>query len=238
MGIGMTIKKGLRKMGYDVRYYRPFFVREVLPRGIQTVFDIGANVGEFSADTFTHIPNTLVYAFEPLPDCFAKMEKRFIGNPSFKAWNVALGKETGSVIMQRSSFHPSSSILPMLPLHKKMWPKTAQASEVSVPIQRLDDIALDLPIRGSIMIKMDVQGYEDKVLLGATETLKKTSLLLIETAFVPLYEGQPLFDDIYKIARDAGFSYWGHKEEHFSPLNGERVAEDSIFVRRGPTKKA
>lgn len=232
MNIGMTIKKAIRKFGYDVRYYRAFFESEVLPRDIKTVFDVGANVGEFTHEVFTHIPDASVYAFEPLPDCFEKLKERFAENNRFRAWNIALGAESGETTMQKSSFHPSSSILPMLPLHKKMWPKTAGSSDVPVQIRILDAIARDLPISGNIMIKMDVQGYEDKVLLGATEILKKTSLLLIETAFVPLYEGQPLFDDIYKIAKGAGFSYWGHTEEHFSPIDGSRVSEDSIFVRK------
>jgi len=232
MGIGMRIKKVLRSFGYDIKYYRSFFAHEVLPRNIDMVLDIGANVGEFTEEILRHAPHARVFAFEPLPDCFASLKKRFAQNKNIRVWNVALGDKNGTVAMRRSSFHPSSSLLTMLPVHKKMWPKTAGSSEVTVPISTLDDVMRDIPLNGNVMIKMDVQGYEDKVLLGAKETLKKASLLLIETAFMPLYEGQPLFDDIYKIVHDAGFSYWGHKEEHFSPIDGSRVAEDSIFVRR------
>ncbi len=226
----MRIKKLLRKFGYDVRYYYPFWETVVLPRNITTVLDIGANNGEFSKEIFTHLPNAEVYAFEPLSDCFATMQKALEHNPHFHALNTALGDTTGQTTIQRSSFHPSSSLRTMAALHKTLYPKTAGAKTETIEIARLDDIAKNIQLNGSLMIKLDVQGFEDKVIAGGTETFKKASLILIETSFVELYEGQPLFGDIHDQLRSLGFSYYGAATEHRNPKTGELLYQDSIFV--------
>ncbi|MFN8465859.1 MAG: FkbM family methyltransferase [Caldilineaceae bacterium] len=46
------------------------------------------------------------------------------------------------------------------------------------------------------MVKIDVQGFEDKVLLGGELTIRHASMLIIETSFQVLYEGQALFGDV------------------------------------------
>jgi FkbM family methyltransferase len=227
----MVIKKFLRRFGYDVRYYFPFWETVVLPRDITTVFDIGANNGEFSKEVFSHIPGARVYAFEPLSDCFATMEKALGTNPHFHGFNIALGDTSGTGTIQRSSFHPSSSLRTMAALHKTLYPKTAGAKTETIQIARLDDVAKDISIEGNLMLKLDVQGFEDKVIAGGTETLKHASLVLIETSFVELYEDQPLFGDIHNQLRDLGFSYHGAAAEHRNPQTGELLYQDSIFIR-------
>lgn len=227
----MRIKKWLRKFGYDVRRYYPFWETVVLPRTIATVLDIGANNGEFSKEIFEHLPSAQVYAFEPLSDCFATMQTALQHLPRFHGFNIALGDATGETAMQRSSFHPSSSLRTMAALHKTLYPKTAGAKTETIRIARLDDVAQDLQLHGNVMIKLDVQGFEDKVIAGGAETFKKASLVLIETSFVELYEGQPLFGDIHDQLRSLGFSYYGAAAEHRNPNTGELLYQDSIFTK-------
>lgn len=227
----MQVKKLLRRFGYDVRYYYPFWETVVLPRDITIILDIGANNGEFSKEVFAHIPHAEVYAFEPLSDCFATMQKALGHNPRFHGLNTALGDTTGQTTIQRSSFHPSSSLRTMAALHKTLYPKTAGAETETIRIARLDDIAKDIRLSGNLMIKLDVQGYEDRVIAGGTEIFKKASLVLIETSFVELYEGQPLFGDIHDQLKALGFSYRGAAAEHRNQKTGELLYQDSIFVR-------
>lgn len=227
----MRLKKLLRKFGYDVRRYYPFWETVVLPRDIAVVFDIGANNGEFSKEVFSHLPGAEVYAFEPLSDCFATMEKALGVDPHFHAFNIALGDTNGTGTIQRSSFHPSSSLRTMAALHKTLYPKTAGVQTETIHIARLDDVAKDIPVQGNLMLKLDVQGFEDKVIAGGTETFGRASLILIETSFVELYEDQPLFGDIHDQLRALGFSYHGAAAEHRNPKTGELLYQDSIFIR-------
>ena len=46
---------------------------------ISTVIDIGANVGEFTNIFNELFPLTYIHAFEPIPECFNKLNER-VGN--------------------------------------------------------------------------------------------------------------------------------------------------------------
>lgn len=63
------------------------------------------------------------------------------------------------------------------------------------------------------------------------ELLENADLIIVETTFVELYEEQPLFDVIYDKLRKLGFKYVGNEEQLVSPMNGEVLQADSIFVK-------
>jgi len=54
----------------------------------------------------------------------------------------------------------------------------------------------------------------------------------IETSFQELYEGQPLFSDIYELLTRRGFNYSGSWAELTNPLDGAHLQQDSIFIRK------
>ncbi len=47
-----------------------------------------------------------------------------------------------------------------------------------------------IELEPEILLKLDIQGYEDRVLRGASALLKKTRACLLEGNFDPLYDGQ------------------------------------------------
>ena len=59
------------------------------------------------------------------------------------------------------------------------------------------------------LLKIDVQGFEGHVVAGATETLERTRYCITEVSFKPLYEGAPLFDEIYDAFVGRGFRLAG-----------------------------
>ena len=54
-------------------------------------------------------------------------------------------------------------------------------------------------------MKIDVQGTELDVLAGAAETLCFVDWILLEVAFDPVYEGEPLFAEVDAALRAAGW---------------------------------
>ena len=75
-----------------------------------------------------------------------------------------------------------------------------------------------------------MQGFEDKVIAGGSRFIQNAKVLIIETAYVSLYEKQPLFADIYKQLTELGFSYKGALHQKFDGSGGV-LYEDSLFVR-------
>ena len=227
----MLIKKILRSFGYDIRKYHPLYDTVLKHHNIKTILDIGANDGHWSQEMRTLFPEAQIYAFEPLKDCFERMSKRLAGDACFSGFNVGLGDTDGTTEIERSSFHPSTSMLQMSSLHKELYPKSRDLTPERIALRRLDSFERELTLSPDILIKMDVQGFEDKVIAGGSETIKKARVVIAETAFVSLYENQPLFGEIHDLMRELGFNYCGNCGEHFSSKTGERIYEDSIFVR-------
>jgi len=99
-------------------------------------------------------------------------------------------------------------------------------------MRRLDDVAPDLQIVDNLLIKVDVQGAEDKVIAGGEETFARAAVLILETSFVPLYEGQVLFDAVYDRLRQMGFAYMGTEHIIRHPQTGRVLQCDSLFCRQ------
>jgi len=200
--------------------------------GIRTVIDVGAHIGQFAYAMRDILPEAQIYSFEPLPDCFARLQANLSRHGRFQAFNAALGEKHGEVTLWRSSQSASSSVLPMADLHHRSFPETAQTSAVSVQMHRLDDFAAELTLTPKTLIKIDVQGYEDKVLRGAAELLAHVDVIMLEASFQILYEGQASFHDLYTLLRCAGFEYGGNLAPMLSPVDGTILQCDVIFTRK------
>nr|WP_290224460.1 FkbM family methyltransferase [Trichocoleus desertorum] len=198
---------------------------------IETILDVGANTGQFAKFMHELFPRATLYSFEPLQDCYEELLDQFKDVPEFQAFNVALGDETGTVEMHRSEYSPSSSLLCMNELHKTSFPYSKQESLQKVDIVCLDDMANRLKLRKPMLVKLDVQGYEDKVISGGKNVINQADIVITELSVEQLYDGQPLFDDIYKTMASMGFQYRGNYDQLCSPDDGRVLQVDGIFSR-------
>lgn len=198
---------------------------------IRTVLDIGANTGQFASQFHRLLPDARLYSFEPLEDCYNALLKRMGRVPKFHAFNFALGDTSGQAQMYRNDYTPGSSLLSMEELLKRAFPFTSHATAQRIKIRRLDDIVNELDIVENVLVKIDVQGTEDKVIMGGEQLLSRASVLIVETCFEPLYKGQPLFDNIYEMLRQRGFVYTGNESPERNPENGRILYCDSVFSR-------
>lgn len=96
---------------------------------------------------------------------------------------------------------------------------------------RLDDLVVAENLVDDVLLKLDVQGFEDRVLDGAERVLARSRIVLTEVSFDRLYEDQALFDDIYGRLRDAGFAFHGVLLQLFHPKDGRPLQADAIFQR-------
>lgn len=135
--------------------------------------------------------------------------------------------------MHRNDYSQSSSLLPMAELHKRAFPETRHSTPETVQVKRLDDVVADLRIERPALLKIDVQGFEAKVIAGATETLKLADVIIVETGVEALYEGQALFDDVYRMLYDRGFRYRGNHNQLLSPDDGRVLQADAFFTPAG-----
>jgi FkbM family methyltransferase len=206
--------------------------RWIQSAGIRTIIDVGANTGQFSSAVAALVPDARIYAFEPLPDCFANLSRRLKKRTNFRAFMVALGDRPGESVFWRSSFSESSSLLTMTKLHEDSFPWSAVHTPESVTVRTLDSYLPQLKLDARVFLKLDVQGFEARVLRGAERMLAHVHYVLAEASFYPLYEGQDSFEDIHRFLSDHGFEYKGSMDQLPSPTDGSILEADALFIRK------
>ncbi|MEZ4904860.1 MAG: FkbM family methyltransferase [Spirosomataceae bacterium] len=198
----------------------------------KTILDIGANQGYFAKEMREMFPKAFIHCFEPLPDCFNQLLRNTQKDNLILCYPVGLGNQSEILTMYQNDYSPSSSLLEMTDLHIRNFPQTEHTRPQQVAIQRLDDLLKDTTLQAPILVKIDVQGFEDKVIEGGQLILKQADALLIEMSFVPLYHEQLLFHDIYGLLTDLGFEFRGAYHQLFDDKDGSVLQIDGIFINK------
>lgn len=233
------IDKILRENGYEINRIQTLELKIKAGEfkwlqdfGVETVLDVGANVGLFTEMINKILPQASIYAFEPLRECYEKLNSRTNRIKKLKCFNVALGSENKEMMINKNEFSASSSLLKMGNLHKETFPYTAIESEEKIQVVTFESLINEIQMTGKILLKLDVQGYEIEVLRGMKTVLNNIDLIIAETSFVELYQGQPLFNEVYDYLRNRGFEYSGNFDHMTDPKTGMILQVDAIFTKK------
>jgi len=199
----------------------------------RTVLDVGAAHGGYSLAAVLAFPGASVYAFEPLPDVFRTLSATAAARDGITAFPFALGAAEGRETIHRSGSTGSSSILEMREEHEAHFPGTGTTGEEEIEVRTLDGLvaAGDVKLTPPVLMKIDVQGFEDRVLRGAVETLPKIDALIVELSLEELYEGQRLLPELRRWIEERGFTFRSHFTEGRSQTTDEIVQVDALFTR-------
>jgi FkbM family methyltransferase len=130
------------------------------------LFDVGANVGDWSAAMVQAIPEATVFMFEPSPGCQAEIRRKSI--PKSKLFPCAIGEVAGELPLFVSSETDASASLHArrdTPFGERTYRETA------VPVRTLDEIIESGKIATVDFMKMDIEGHELFALRGAEKSL-------------------------------------------------------------------
>ena len=192
------------------------------------ILDIGANKGQFALATRTHCPRAMIHAFEPLPDAIETFERVFRGDELTRLYPYALAAEEGQVDFHVGSRGDSSSLLPIGEGQKAAYSVT-ETEVISVEVRRLESL-LDLEkLPRPLLMKIDVQGAELKVLEGI-EDFSSIDHIYVELSFVELYTQQALFEDVYDFLAKEGYRLRGIYNPSFTEEFG-MTQVDALFSR-------
>jgi FkbM family methyltransferase len=202
--------------------------------GIDVIFDVGANNGQFGQLLRSLGYRGRIVSFEPLGSVWERLAEAR-SNDSFwtVADRVALGSEDGEIEINVSKMTGSSSVLQMLKIHTEVAPGSEYVSKERVPLKRLDTVGPEyLRDDSRLFIKIDTQGFEAEVLKGATKLLDRTVGLLLELSFIPLYKDQSLYDEMINSVKTMGFDMWAISPGISDPRTGRLLQADATFFRR------
>jgi hypothetical protein len=104
-------------------------------------------------------------------------------------------------------------------------------AQLAVRTGRLDVVLGAVDLEPPVLLKIDVQGGELRVLEGASGLLSGIDTVLVECSFAELYEGQPLADAVVRFLLGHGFAL--HSVGSVSTdRRGRPVQADLVFERR------
>lgn len=180
-------------------------IRRLVGKEDPVILEIGANVGQTTAEFIKAIPKARIYCFEPDPRAAAKFRRAISpAHTNVKLFECAVGDANGSVVFHQSSGEgdrkewDQSGSIRKPKSHIQVWPWVKFQDQIEVPIVRLDDWANEQGITEVDFIWADVQGAEIDLIMGAKQTLQKTRFLYTEYSNDEWYEGQITLGQLYE----------------------------------------
>lgn len=155
------LDKSLRNTGIT-RYQweaREFAISQCYNRRL--CIDIGGNVGLWSCELVDHFENVVI--FEPVEE-FIDCLKKNISKENFQVFQMALGREESLINMIIDRNNSGHSHI-----------DTDTIGSGTIPLKKLDSFNF----KNIDLIKIDVEGFEEEILLGAEHTIKENLPVLV-----------------------------------------------------------
>lgn len=229
----------VQKAIFCFHYYEPedveAFRRFARPGSV--VFDVGANVGQYSLLASKLVGETgHVYAFEPSPDVLVKLQHHLEVN---HADNVLLTRKAVAECNGTASFYPANensnqgvgSLLPAEEYRGKI--RTEESIEVEVVT--LDNFCEEHGIDHIDLLKIDVEGYDLDVLKGAEKILDRSPgiVVLAEVEPMNLVQRGLTHADFVQYMTERGFkAYYANIKGRLIALVDDDASKPNLFFLR------
>jgi FkbM family methyltransferase len=141
---------------------------------LHTVFDVGANEGQTLKWIRFYQPAAKIYSFEPVRSTFDILKSNVVNYPDCVLEKLALGEAKGQ---KKIKIFPASSVLNSL--NEYAMYKGADAIEEVITVDTLDNYCFEKTVDRIDFLKIDTEGYELNVLLGAEKLLAEKRISFI-----------------------------------------------------------
>lgn len=179
-------KRGILNYQNDVISGERFVIKYILKKYVHSdhpiFFDIGAHEGKYSRVLKEEHPNSIIYSFEPNPHA----HKKFLMDVKMKGlhiFNVGMGSgKKQSVIHDYANRLGSQHAS----IHRKVLEdihNSNEITEIPISIDTIDNFCSTNHIKSIDFLKIDTEGTEFEVLLGAKSLLDKGGIKIIQFEF-------------------------------------------------------
>jgi len=192
----------------------------------KVIIDVGANVGFFSMLCRELYSKSKIYAFEPVSKTFSCLEKNFKDDKNTEVINTALSDHQGSGKM---TFREENSAVSSL----------SKEGNVDVEITTLDYFLKDNNINRVDILKIDTESFENYVLKGAEDTLKKVKYILMEVTIAN--NKNYTISSLFKLLSSENFNFQILGYRNFSnrgegPVSIMDVILENVLLKSGGDK--
>jgi len=204
--------------------------------------DIGANTGSYSQMVLENIPCNLI-AFEPQTSCYKKLKLIADSTERMNVINCAIGAENGNVEIFFSGDEDELATVSKESLQVPYLQNRSYTSEI-VKVITLDSFVLEFHkyslgqnFERIEVMKVDTEGLELEVLLGAKSLISSGSLkaIILEYNHHHLFRGHTILDlhrllegyTCYRIMPFGGI----RKIDSANPIENVALYSNLVFIR-------
>ena len=230
---GALVKRAAERAGLEIGRHRPRARRRaqlIAAQGIELVIDVGANRGQYARELRAHGYTERILSFEPSAGAFAALERYARTDPNWDVRQLAASDTKG--MAELGAAGNFSSLLPVGERLAALFPEAAPRGTERVGACRLDTADIALPPGRGTLLKLDVQGYERRVLVGARDILQRITLIETELSVVTLYDDQPLLAEMICLLDAEGYRLLTLDPILRDRRTGEYLQFDGLFIRR------
>ncbi len=213
--------------GHSVFYDIQRFSRK---KKLDVLFDIGANVGQTTSGLIQYFPQSQIYCFEPVSTTFDILFNKFSTYPNVNCIQTGIGRISGSA---KIILHDNSELNTIVINGPR---EDLKIGEEIIVLNTLDEFTETQNIPYIDFLKMDVQGWEMEVLLGAEALLrdKRIRFVYTEVGFRRADRDMQSFSEINDYLEKQGFWLcgfydqfrWGDKKEYLGFVNALYIQPD------------
>lgn len=231
------VRETLKVANLKLSFYdnsRPRYIKAIDSLGINMIFDVGANSGQFALEVLRNGYRGKIVSFEPTSKVYEALQ---VNSERFLNWQLhertAVGEKCGTVVINVAGNNAaSSSILPMGKTHQEAAPEANFVNSESVTLTTIDSIFEDYTSgESTCLLKIDVQGYEDQVLTGASASINKIDAVKLECSLVSLYDGDKTFEYYFEFFKNNGFELFDIETGFSNPVTGQLLQFDALFIK-------
>lgn len=229
--------KNLETNIYNLKYSSSIIhIQKLLKRKpTPVILDVGAHQGETVEKILAINQNSSLYCFEPSIANYIFIKKKYKNNKNIHAFNIGLGNKKGMKKFYENQASPISSFRKFDRQNQieSSWGirKTKYLKIYNVEINTIDSWLKNKSLKNIDLLKIDTQGFELDVLIGAKNSLKKGIIknIILEIIFVRVYENQPNLSEICDLLFSYNYKLNAILDSSYSK-DGELLQADFLYL--------
>ena len=196
------------------------FLKHLIDLNNPVIFDVGANEGKLIKKFKKIFPEAIIHSFEPDDNAYKILFNNYSNNKRIKLNSFGLGNKNEYLKFHsyrdtgKSSFYKLNLDTKfikyktdILGTNKKKYLESSYLKE----IKTIDNYCEQSEIKKINYLKIDTQGYEEKIINGAAKMInqKLIDVIKLELIFSSVYEKNSNIYDIEKILIPNGYKLFG-----------------------------
>lgn len=187
------------------------------------IVDVGANHGNWTRSALDYFPNVQCILIEPQGHLKTYISDLMDSGSNIRWINAGISDKSGRMTFYISHRDDSSTFL-----HRDQLSGTIGSREVEV--KTLDEILSECMIPVPDMVKIDAEGFDLRVLRGATRLLGKTDVFLVKAAVLCPFDNTVA--NVIAAMEASGYRLFDITELNRSPKFGVLWLVELAFLRK------